>query len=188
MSPEVARECLIEGCLRLGEFAESRNVRLAFEPEPGMLIDTMDRFAKLYESMRSPCFGLTLDLGHLHCLGEEPIASHIQKWREILWNVHIEDMRRGVHDHLMFGEGDMDFPPLLRALAAIDYQGGIHVELSRHSHDAVSSARQALEFLRANEPRVTNCVAPLPSACTANPLPWAQSASAEIRLAGSHLD
>jgi L-ribulose-5-phosphate 3-epimerase len=147
--PETLMERLVDGCLRLCDFAEMRNVRLAFEPEPGMFIDTMSRFAELYEAMRSPWFGLTLDLGHLHCQGEVPIAAHIRERRDILWNVHIEDMRRDVHDHLTFGEGEMDFPPLLRALADIGYQGGVHVELSRHSHDAVNVARRALEFLRA---------------------------------------
>lgn len=142
---------LVEGCLRLSDFAESRNVRLAFEPEPGMFIDTMVQFAQLFESMRSPCFGLTLDLGHLHCQGEEPISRHIEEWRQILWNVHLEDMRRGIHDHLMFGEGEMDFRPLLAALREIDYQGGVHVELSRHSHDAVNTSRKALAFLQGVE-------------------------------------
>jgi sugar phosphate isomerase/epimerase len=41
----------------------------------------------------------------------------------------------------------MDFPPILEALKAIGYAGGIHVELSRHSHDAVNTARRALLFL-----------------------------------------
>jgi L-ribulose-5-phosphate 3-epimerase len=145
---EVLMERLVEGCLRLCDYAEVRNVRLAFEPEPDMLIDTMAQFARLFESMRSPWFGLTLDLGHLCCMGEEPIAGHIRQWRDILWNIHIEDMRRGVHHHLMFGEGDMDFPPLFQVLADSDYRGGIHVELSRHSHDAVDIARKALDFLQ----------------------------------------
>ena len=30
----------------------------------------------------------------------------------------------------------------------IGYSGGVHVELSRHSHDAVETARKALAFLR----------------------------------------
>ena len=72
----------------------------------------------------------------------------MRRWRERLWNVHIEDMRRGVHDHLMFGEGEIDFGPVLRALEEIGYAGGVHVELSRHSHDAVETARQALAFLQ----------------------------------------
>src|SRR5207248_842547 len=100
---------LTEGCLALCEYAASRRVRLAFEPEPGMLIDTMDRFAKLHRQVAHPNFGLTLDIGHLHCQGEVPIADVLRHWSGLLWNVHIEDMRRGVHDHLMFGEGEIDF-------------------------------------------------------------------------------
>ena len=50
---------------------------------------------------------------------------------------------------MMFGEGEIAFEPVLAALAHVGYAGGIHVELSRHSHNAVETARQALAFLRA---------------------------------------
>ncbi len=146
---EVHLARLVEGCRRLSDEAAARDVRLAFEPEPGMLIDTMDRFAGLHQAVAHPAFGLTLDIGHLHCLGETPIAAHLHRWREWLWNVHIEDMRRGVHDHLMFGEGEIDFNEVLGGLREIGYAGGVHVELSRHSHNAVGTAREAFAFLRA---------------------------------------
>jgi len=139
---------LVTGCRRLCETANRHGVRLAFEPEPGMLIDTMDRFARLFDAVAHPRFGLTLDVGHLHCQGEFPIETHIERWADVLWNIHIEDMVRGVHDHRMFGEGEMDFPPIFAALNRIGYAGGLHVELSRHSHDAVNTARRALDFLR----------------------------------------
>ncbi len=138
---------LVDGCRFLSEFAEKRRVRLAFEPEPGMFIDTMARFAELKERVDHPLFGLTIDIGHLHCQGEIPISDHLRQWKDCLWNIHIEDMRRGVHEHLMFGEGEIDFVPVLRALREIGYQGGVHVELSRHSHDAVETARKAIAFL-----------------------------------------
>jgi sugar phosphate isomerase/epimerase len=139
---------LVGGCAKLCEEATKRGVRLAFEPEPGMFIDTMAKFADLHSRVGHPSFGLTLDVGHLHCQDETPIADHIHRWKDWLWNVHIEDMRRGVHDHLMFGEGEMDFPPIVRALGETNYAGGVHVELSRHSHDAVNTARRAMDFLR----------------------------------------
>jgi L-ribulose-5-phosphate 3-epimerase len=139
---------LVDGCRRLCDEAAMRGERLAFEPEPGMFIDTMAKFEELHRRVDHPNFGLTLDLGHLHCQGELPIALHIQRWKNWLWNVHIEDMRRGVHDHLMFGEGEMDFPPIFQALREIGYEGGVHVELSRHSHDAVNTATRAMQFLR----------------------------------------
>jgi L-ribulose-5-phosphate 3-epimerase len=144
----VLEDRLTEGCRRLCEHAEIRGVRLAFEPEPGMFVDTMDRFARLFERVGHPRFGLTLDLGHLHCQGETPAGPHTERWRDVLWNVHLEDMRRGVHEHLTFGEGEMDFAEVFGALRRVGYAGGVHVELSRHSHDAVETARKALAFLR----------------------------------------
>jgi sugar phosphate isomerase/epimerase len=143
---------LVSACRELCDHAAQRQIRLAFEPEPGMFIDTMARFAELHQRVARPNFGLTLDIGHLHCLGETPIAAHVRRWRDWLWNVHIEDMRRGTHDHLMFGEGEIDFAEVLGALAEIGYAGGVHAELSRHSHDAVETARRALAFLHSHSP------------------------------------
>jgi sugar phosphate isomerase/epimerase len=147
--PKTLMARLVEACLRLSDFAEGRRIRLAFEPEPGMFIDTMDKFAELHGKVNRPNFGLTLDVGHLHCLGELPIGDHIRKWRQWLWNVHIEDMRRGVHEHLMFGEGELDFADVMRALRDTGYKRGVYVELSRHSHDAVEAARESIAFLKA---------------------------------------
>ena len=147
--PRQQMDLLVEGCQSLCEYARNRGVRLAFEPEPGMVIDTMNRFAELHARVDHPAFGLTLDIGHLHCLGEVPFLDHFERWKNWLWNVHLEDMRRGVHDHLMFGDGEIDFTEVFRGLAQIDYRHGIHVELSRHSYDAVETAREAMSFLRA---------------------------------------
>lgn len=120
---------------------------LGFEPEPGMFIDTMDRFSELLGRLGDGSLQLTLDVGHLHCQSETPLAQQIARWAGRLVNVHIEDMKAGVHEHLMFGEGEMDFPPILAALRAAGYAGGLHVELSRHSHEGPQAARQARDFL-----------------------------------------
>ncbi|MBO0701171.1 MAG: sugar phosphate isomerase/epimerase [Zavarzinella sp.] len=147
--PKILMARLVEACLRLCDFAEGRRVRLAFEPEPGMFIDTMDKFAELHGKVNRPNFGLTLDIGHLQCMGELPIGDHIRKWPQWLWNVHIEDMKRGAHEHLMFGEGEIDFEDVMRALRDVGYKRGVYVELSRHSHDAYETARKAIRFLKA---------------------------------------
>lgn len=138
---------LAEGCQAVLEHAARTNVKLAFEPEPGMFIETMEQYAALARRLDAPHFGLTLDIGHLHCVEREPVPGHLRRWRDRLYNVHIEDMRRGVHEHLMFGEGEIDFSPVLAALEEIDYGGGVHVELSRHSHVAPEAAVEAYRFL-----------------------------------------
>jgi len=124
-----------------------RPMAIGFEPEPGMFIDTMPRYRQLIERLPAEHLRLTLDVGHLHCQGEVPIADQIREWGSRLANVHIEDMRAGVHEHLMFGEGEIDFPPVFAALSSVGYTGGVHVELSRHSHDGPHAAQQAFDFL-----------------------------------------
>jgi sugar phosphate isomerase/epimerase len=138
---------LADGLAAVAAHAKPRGVVLGFEPEPGMFIDTMGRFAELQERLPDLDLKLTLDVGHLHCQGETPIADQILRWAPILVNVHIEDMRRGIHEHLQFGQGEMDFPPIIAALARAGYAGGLHVELSRHSHEAPLALKRAYDFL-----------------------------------------
>jgi L-ribulose-5-phosphate 3-epimerase len=139
---------LTEALREVLEYAGEHGVLIGFEPEPGMFIDTMVHYAELISQADSAALKLTLDVGHLHCQGELPIEKHIHDWRDRLVNVHIEDMRRGVHEHLMFGEGEMDFPLIIESLQKSGYAGGVHVELSRHSHDAPNAAQKAFEYLR----------------------------------------
>jgi L-ribulose-5-phosphate 3-epimerase len=144
---------LVAGLAQVMAYAHKKSVPLAFEPEPGMFIDTMTSFADLLSALNefgvdSSRLQLTIDIGHLHCQGELPIAEKIGDWADRLVNVHIEDMRAGVHEHLMFGEGEIDFPPVIEALQKIGYSGLIAVELSRHAHMGPQAARQAYNFLR----------------------------------------
>jgi sugar phosphate isomerase/epimerase len=117
-----------------------------------MFIERMSEFAELADRVPHPLFGLTIDVGHVHCLDDGPIPEVLERWKDRLFNIHIEDMRRGVHDHLMFGEGEIDFAPVLATLREIGYEGGVHVELSRHSHDAVNVARRSFQFLQSLDP------------------------------------
>jgi sugar phosphate isomerase/epimerase len=144
---------LTEGLIVVLDHANIKGVNLAFEPEPGMLIDTLAAYDRLLSTLAAAQIDttrllLTIDIGHLHCQGELPIPAKIRKYAARLANVHIEDMRAGVHEHLMFGEGDIDFPPVIAALAEIDYDGLLSVELSRHSHEGPAAAERAYHFLQ----------------------------------------
>ncbi|HEX5105340.1 MAG TPA: sugar phosphate isomerase/epimerase family protein, partial [Pirellulaceae bacterium] len=147
-SDEATLERLAESLRTVLRHATHSGVTLGFEPEPGMFIDTMKSFSRLLQWIDAPHLQLTLDVGHLWCQGELPIADYIARWGPRIVNVHLEDMRAGVHEHLMFGEGQMHFPPILEALAKTGYQGGLHVELSRHSHEAPIAAKKAYDFLK----------------------------------------
>jgi len=138
---------LVEGCSVLLDHAKRQAIRLAFEPEPGMFIQTGDEFQRLLDTVKHPLFGLTLDIGHVHCLQDGSIADHIHRWPDRLWNMHMEDMRPGVHEHLPFGEGSIEFVPVFAALQDVGYSGGVHVELARHSHEAPLQLQRSFAFL-----------------------------------------
>ncbi|MFD6619815.1 sugar phosphate isomerase/epimerase family protein [Streptomyces albidoflavus] len=130
--------------------ATAAGVPLAIEPEPGHLLATLADFHRLRRALGSPdALGLTLDIGHCQCLESEPPADCVRAAAPWLRHVQIEDMRRGVHEHLPFGEGEIDFPPVLDALAATGYRGLTVVELPRHSHAGPQLAAEAIRFLRA---------------------------------------
>jgi sugar phosphate isomerase/epimerase len=144
---------LVDGLTRVLDHTAKQGMPLAFEPEPGMFIDTLDRYGNLVAELERAhvdvsLFQLTIDVGHLHCQGELPIAAKIRDWAGRLTNVHIEDMRRGVHEHLMFGDGEINFQPVIAALAEIGYAGLVGVELTRHSQIGPQAARQAYNFLQ----------------------------------------
>ncbi|MFE5394657.1 sugar phosphate isomerase/epimerase family protein [Streptomyces sp. NPDC056568] len=129
--------------------AADAGVPLAVEPEPGHLLATLADFHHLRRLLGDPAqLGLTLDIGHCQCLEPLPPADCVREAAPWLRHVQIEDMRRGVHEHLPFGDGEIDFPPVLQALADTGYRGLTVVELPRHSHAGPRFAELSLPFLR----------------------------------------
>jgi len=83
----------------------------------------------------------------------DPVPDCVTRAGPHLVNVQIDDMRRGVHEHLEFGTGEVDFPATLRALTATGYRGLVAVELPRHAHAAPVVAHDSLAFLTAASAR-----------------------------------
>jgi L-ribulose-5-phosphate 3-epimerase len=146
---EVAWERIVAGCAPVVAAADRHGVPLGFEPEPGMFVEDLDGYDRLFARLGRPArFGLTLDIGHCRCLERQPVPDCVRRAGPRLVNVQIDDMRRGTHEHLEFGEGEIDFPPVLAALGEVGYRGLVAVELPRHSHAAPDVGRRSLEFLR----------------------------------------
>ncbi|MEU6144983.1 sugar phosphate isomerase/epimerase family protein [Streptomyces sp. NPDC047081] len=132
------------------ETAERYGVALAFEPEPYMFVDTVERCLVLAELLGGhELFGITLDIGHAHCVEERSLLECVRLAAPRLLNVQIEDMRRGIHQHLELGAGEIDFPPVLAALRALGHDGLVSVEIQGGALDAPEVARRSIEFLRA---------------------------------------
>jgi L-ribulose-5-phosphate 3-epimerase len=135
---------------RVVRHAEAAGVDLAFEPEPGMFLETVGAFGQLHAALGAPKrLGLSLDVGHVLVTGEGDPAAIIRENRDRLFTVALEDMQPRVHEHLPFGEGALDLAAVLAALRDCGFARVASVELPRHSHDAVRVATQSLEALRA---------------------------------------
>jgi sugar phosphate isomerase/epimerase len=151
-SPERAWDLLVDGCERVLAHADANGITLAFEPEPGMLVEQLSDYEELQRRLGNPpALGLTLDIGHIVCLEPMSVTECVRRGAPTLAHVHIEDMKRGVHEHLMFGEGELDLDESLRVLSEINYSGMVAVELSRHSHAAHETVPAAKSALRAAE-------------------------------------
>lgn len=140
---------LDDGLAQVLDHAEARGVTAAFEPEPGMVIETCAQWEALHA--RHPRLALALDTGHCLVSGDIDPAEAVRSYAGHLGTVAIEDMRRGVHEHLPFGTGDMDIPAVLGALTEIGFDRLLCVELSRESPRAHQAIPESIAFLRAAE-------------------------------------
>jgi len=142
-----ALDWLIAGCRELSEYAGQYGIPLAFEPEPGMFIENLTEYQKLKEHVDNPLFDLTLDVGHAFLTEDDSLANCIRKFGPSIKNIHLEDMEKGDHKHLQFGDGEIKFSEVFDALKETNYAGLINVELSRHSRNAVKAAGRAFDYL-----------------------------------------
>ncbi|HVV87058.1 MAG TPA: sugar phosphate isomerase/epimerase [Kofleriaceae bacterium] len=129
--------------------ARAAGVVIGFEPEPGMYVEDMAAFARVRALVDDPAFKLTLDVGHAHLTEADGAVATVQAWAGEIVNAHVEGMNRGLHDHLVPWEGDLDVRGAVAALRATGFTGPACLELSRHSHDAARTARRAFDFLTA---------------------------------------
>lgn len=144
---EEGEKRLAQGCRSAIEFAKGHGMMAAFEPEPGMFIESIGQFRALREKVGKD-LKLALDVGHCYCTGDLPIKDIVEEFRAEIVTASIEDIRGAKHEHLMPGEGEIDFREVCAAFAAIDYRGLLSLELSRDSHRAPLAAAKSIEILQ----------------------------------------
>ena len=146
---------LVEGVARVARHAAAAGVEISFEPEPGMLVEHAEQWERLRDAVAagspdaSP-LKLALDSGHCLVAGDLSPEQAVRRHASDLGTVAVEDMRKGVHEHLVWGEGDMDVPAVLRALQDVGYDRLVTVELSRDSHRAHDLVPRTIDYLRSS--------------------------------------
>jgi len=129
----------------LANYAEKRNIKLAIEYEPGLLIGTADDVFPLTKEFSN--VGLNFDVCHAAVLGEQ-ISVVIEKFGKKIFHTHISDCKNHKHFHLIPGKGNIDFEAMYSSLLKTGYSGFLTAELYTYSSEPEQAAKETLIRLK----------------------------------------
>jgi sugar phosphate isomerase/epimerase len=144
---QIAEKILLENLHLILSHAEGFNLKIGIEYEPGFYIGCSEALLKLVQRFDHPLLGVNLDIGHAFVLGED-IPWIITLFSDRIWNIHIEDIRDRIHYHLIPGQGEIDFVPILTQLLEIGYDRFLTIELYTYADDPNAAGREGLKHLR----------------------------------------
>lgn len=145
-SPDTSLDYFIESLKTICEEAARYDVRIGIEYEPGLLVERATEVMEVVDRVGSPLLGVNFDIGHSFLHHEDP-RSTVQLLAGRIWNVHVEDMKRQKHFHLVPGEGDLPFSEYFDALREIGYNGYLTVELYSYPEQPVEVGHRARDYL-----------------------------------------
>ena len=144
-----ALKLFVEMIKPVADHAEKEGVLLLVEPEPGLLIETADQFLEFMQHIQSPAIGMNFDIGHSYCVSDDP-ATTIPRVAKYIRHFHLEDIAATrVHQHMVPGDGVIDFAACFRAIRAMKYDGWVTIELYPYNDDPDLAAMTALTRVQA---------------------------------------
>lgn len=152
---EDAKGALVERFGELAEYATKAGVMIGAEPHVGTALRRPEDVLWLVDQVGSPGLTIHFDISHFNVQGMDMERVVAQLAPHSL-HTHVKD-ERGIapdHEFLIPGEGEMDYPGYLRAMAKAGYDGHIVVEISimvqrRPNFDALAAATQSYQVLSA---------------------------------------
>ncbi len=134
----------------LVRYASGMPITLLLEPAHCMetdLVKTVDEGIELIHDLGKG-IGLLPDTGHLF-INDESLAETVMKTSGMPCHWHIDDNQGKSDDHLIPGDGKIDFLPFFQALTKSGYQGMIAVELGySYILDPDTASLQSLTTLK----------------------------------------
>jgi len=145
-----------------------RGLRTAFHHHAATFVETPGEIARLLSLVEPDVMGLCLDTGHYVYGGGNPEEA-VKRYGSRIWHLHVKDVhqtvleavryervefldavRRGVFCEL--GQGMVNIPAVLAALARVGYDGWVVVEqdvdVRQPGVDPLASARRSRAYLR----------------------------------------
>lgn len=107
---------------------------------PGIVCDSADEVWEIVNSFTSVYIGICLDTGHAHIAGD--LVQAAKKFQSRLLTLHISDNSGTSDQHLLPGEGNINWSVFLSTLAQGSYDGPFIYELIKRE-DNISILKQA---------------------------------------------
>ena len=143
-------EILLQSLSELVRYARDMPLTLLLEPAHRMesdLVISIDDGLRLVQALDGG-LGLLPDTGHLF-VSRESLTDAVAKTANIPCHWHIDDNLGASDDHLVPGEGRMEYAAFLRALLQSGYAGSLAVELGfNYTADPDAAALKSLLTLR----------------------------------------
>jgi len=136
---------------RLAEYAVERGVRLALENSDDA-IWLLDRvLEEVGDDPEATNLGICIDTGHAnmsHDAGREPVANYLERYAGQLEHVHLHDNHGVTDEHLVPGDGTIDWPRVLRTLKEIEFGGTAVLEVHPAGLSIAEGIQRGLEDLK----------------------------------------
>jgi sugar phosphate isomerase/epimerase len=141
------RKLFINGLNRAAAIAEKKKVKILIEPEPNLLLENSRQYLDFIKNISSDYVGLNFDIGHFYCVWEDP-AKLIYELADYIEHFHLADIANDrVHNHLIPGQGSIDFRSVFKAIGEIGYKGFVTVELYPYQDNPIYAAKLAYRYL-----------------------------------------
>lgn len=128
---------------RVTEIAEHCGLTASYHPHLSTIVESPDELEKIMGLTR---IGFCPDTAHLAAGGGDP-AAVIRDHSDRIRHVHLKDFRREPSQFLPLGEGELDFPDIIRAVEESGYESWLLVELDAYDGDPRRAAELSKAYL-----------------------------------------
>lgn len=150
----LTREYFMENLIKAVNMAAEKQIMLSIEIMDDPFINSITKFNRIKEQVKSPWLQVYPDIGNLSAWPENDVNYELEQGISSIVAVHLKDTKNVTDDfpgkfkEVPWGEGDVDFLGALKTLKRLGYQGSFLLEMwSETEEDPRSAIETAKGFI-----------------------------------------
>jgi len=137
--------------VRLLDYAAKFGVRLAMENVKDSMW-ALDRILdEVGDDPKETNLGVCIDIGHAsqsQDAGRHPVTNYLERYVGQLVHLHVHDTKGESRNHLIPGEGTIDWPDVLGVVESLGFSGAAILEMKQPGIPPHEALRTGVKFLR----------------------------------------